>query len=673
VSALAETWPWWSVLAQLAVLALAARALLAGIQPSRPAPGATPADAAAVARRRVLALMVEQLPAHIWTVDDKLRFVSAGGRGLEALGFKPQDLTGRSVRIISGAEGLSEYNHEIHARALAGETVRFRRCMGEATIEGAVGPIRDTEGTITGVAGVGIDVTAQAAAEELARATAQTMQEILDHAPASIFIRDLDGRLTFANRSWETFTGRTRQEAVGTTFHELYPPELAEVYERNFRDALASTEAVSVIEKGMVGGEERSFLTVRFPLRRRDGTVYALCGISTDRTDHIRMQEELRRRQELLDHAQAMARLASWETNLRTGERYWSSHMYAILGREPDSVADRQGYSPDLLLAHVVDEDRPRAMEEVMAALFQEKQYRVQYRVRRADGRLAWLLVVGNVERDEDGAPVRFYGFVQDITERMEATQEISVLNERLEERVRQRSQRLEVAVKELSSFSYAVSHDLRQPLRAIAGYMSLLEEEVGQRLPQEARQFIGRVQAAARRMDAIIDDLLALSRVSHVSFERIALDLSAMARDVAGDVSAADPSRDVRWVIEEGLTVHADKGLVRIILQNLFGNAFKFSRGREQAVIELGSEVEDGERVYFVRDNGAGFDSAHAQRLFQPFQRLHDASRFEGTGIGLATVARVVRRHGGWIRAQSAPDQGATFRFTLAAKDDAS
>lgn len=661
----AELWPLASVVVPLVSLGLIARSLLAAAPRPAPVP-ARPVDPAATARQRLLALIVDQLPAHLWTVDEQLRFVSAGGRGLETLGIRADDIVGQSVRRIGEAEGLSEYNLDIHRRGLAGETVRFRERVGTSVIEGAVGPIRDGEGVITGVAGVGIDVTAQEAAQELARSTAQTMQEILDHAPASIFIRDLDGRLTFVNQSWESVNGLTRERALGTTFEEVFTPKLAELYRRHFQETIDAGEAVSVIEKAVAAGEERSFLTVRFPMRGRDGSVYALCGISTDRTDHVRMQEELRRRQELLDHAQAMARLASWESNLRTGARYWSSHMYAILGRAPEPDADREGYSPDLLLSHVVDEDRQRVMEEMMAALFQDKPYRVQYRVRRADGRLAWLLVVGNVERDDDGSPVRFYGFVQDITERVQARQEISVLNERLEERVRQRSHRLEVAVKELSSFSYAVSHDLRQPLRAIAGYMSLLEEEVGQQLPQEARAYVGRVQTAARRMDAIIDDLLALSRVSHVSFERVTLDLSAMARDVAAEVSATDPSRKVIWEIESDLSVRADKGLVRIILQNLFGNAFKFSRAREHARIELLSGMEDGERVFIVRDNGAGFDPAHAARLFEPFQRLHDATRFEGTGIGLATVARVVRRHGGWIRAQAAPDEGAVFRFTL-------
>jgi len=264
-----------------------------------------------------------------------------------------------------------------------------------------------------------------------------------------------------------------------------------------------------------------------------------------------------------------------------------------------------------------------------------------------------------------------------------------------LEEEVRARTRELENAVREISSFNYAVSHDLRQPLRTIAGYITLLEESIAESLGEPDRHLMGRIHTAVRRMGALIDDLLALSRVRHAPLRRESVDLGAIARSIARDLGEREPQRRVEWKIADGLIVQADPGLVRVVLENLLDNAFKFTRGREAAQIEFGVEVDDeGPAVdsaredaldgnetppavsdtgrFFVRDNGAGFDATQARRLFEPFQRLHEPDEFEGTGIGLATVARIVRRHGGDIEAAGSRGRGATFRFTLPARGPA-
>jgi signal transduction histidine kinase len=235
-----------------------------------------------------------------------------------------------------------------------------------------------------------------------------------------------------------------------------------------------------------------------------------------------------------------------------------------------------------------------------------------------------------------------------------------------LEQRVEARTAELAAAHRELEAFSYSVSHDLRAPLRAIDGFAQATLEDCGDALGADGRDHLGRVRAATRRMSALIDDLLSLARVSRVAIDRARVSLSELAAHVAADLADTDPARAVTWNIHPGVVVDADRGLLRVLLENLLGNAWKFTARRADAVIEVGSAEQNGQRVYFVRDNGAGFDMKYAAKLFAPFQRLHDSAEFPGTGVGLATVQRVVRRHGGTIRAEGEVGAGATFTWTL-------
>ncbi len=219
----------------------------------------------------------------------------------------------------------------------------------------------------------------------------------------------------------------------------------------------------------------------------------------------------------------------------------------------------------------------------------------------------------------------------------------------------------------ELEAFGYSVSHDLRAPLRAVAGFSAILQEEQTGPLNADQSDCVARVRDSASTMNRLIDDLLELSRVTRAVVERVRVDLTSLARQVAGELQDADPERQVEVHVNEALVVDADPGLLRVVVANLLGNAWKFTSKRANAQIELGVRREEPHgNVYFVRDDGAGFDMAYAKRLFGAFQRLHSTSEFEGTGIGLATVERVIRRHGGRIWAEGQPDRGATFYFTL-------
>ena len=328
-----------------------------------------------------------------------------------------------------------------------------------------------------------------------------------------------------------------------------------------------------------------------------------------------------------------------------------SPKVKAITGYSSDEILGK----PVLWKEIILPEDRDQVRARVEEHRRNKEPLRVQYRIRTKSGETRWVRDEARPALDGDGNVARIDGFIEDITEFKKLTDEIE-----------NRTRLLDAANRELEAFAYSVSHDLRAPLRRIDGFSEILLKETEGKLEKESARHLSRIQSAVRSMDTLIDDILRLSRLNTSDLSMQQVDLGRMAEASIGRMRSANPERKVEVKIHKGLTTTGDPNLLGIAMDNLLGNAWKFTGKRSSATIEFGAKTIDGRKTFFVRDNGVGFDIAHCSKIFDPFIRLHSESEFPGSGIGLALVKRIVARHGGEIWAESEVNKGATFFFVL-------
>jgi len=448
-----------------------------------------------------------------------------------------------------------------------------------------------------------------------------------------------------------------------------YGPESAPIIGAAFQRLVTEGEPYD-LELGVVRVDrERIWVRVTGAPTMEGGRVVRVGGLVADITERKKAEQELRLRAELLDLAHDAVIVRD---PVESRVTFWNREAERIYGYSRRDAAGRITHE---LLATVFPEPRA-AVEEALA---QDGRWEGELRHTCMKGKEIIVSSRQALQRDADGKPLAIIELNSDITERKQAEAEsreageaIRTLNAELEERVATRTGDLERANRELQAFVYSVSHDLRAPLRAMDGFSRLLSTEYAGALDERGQHFLARVRAGAQRMGTMIDDLLQLSRVSRAELHRDRVDLSELAAQIAVELQAAEPDRRVEFAIADGLTAIGDPDLVRIALENLLGNAWKFTSTRERARIEFTSRECGDRREFVVRDNGVGFDMQHAGQLFRPFQRLHGANDFPGTGIGLASVDRIITRHGGHVSAQGEIGHGATFAFTLGATGEA-
>lgn len=366
-------------------------------------------------------------------------------------------------------------------------------------------------------------------------------------------------------------------------------------------------------------------------------------------------EQALRERQRIMDTVADVIYALDTHGRLVTFNR----QMLRVTGRPAEEL---DGLDAATLF---VSEDRP-AIEQAIRRVLTDGSAVASGRLMHTDGHTTWHAFTGQILRDADGEILGLTGVGRNVEDQRRAETEILRLNAQLEQRVQERTAELEAANRELEAFSYSASHDLRTPLRAIDGFSRALVEDYGTTLDQTARGYLDRVRAATARMAELIDDLLRLSRVTQHDMERSQVNLSELALRVATRLAEAAPEQAVHFEAQPNLYAVGDAHLLEAALENLLGNAWKFTARNPHPAVTFGRAEQSGGPAWFVRDNGVGFDMRHAVRLFQPFERLHSAREFPGTGIGLATVQRIVQRHGGRVWAEARDGVGATIYFTL-------
>ncbi len=627
---------------------------------------------ALVTRERLFRELAESLPQLVWTAHPDGTVEYYNRRRAEYLGLNerednswnwqpvlhPDDVRPTEEAWQHAVETGEPYEIEHRARHIDG-TFHWQLSRAFA--------MRDEHGSIVRWYGTATDIQEQKQAEQALRDSRTLVQQqlaeieaIYDTAPVGLCFLDTDLCFVRVNERLAEMNGVPAEAHPGRTLREIVPG-VADAAEPLLRRVIGSGEPILSLEltgetaaqPGVIRVWEESFL----PLKDDIGQVIGVNVVAEEITERKLAGERLRHYATLIQFV--------WDAIISVDREYriesWNRAAELIYGWSAEEVQGK-------LMFDVLQSTYPNAeRKDVVRQLEEQGFWRGEVIHLRKDGTPIYALAAKTMIYDEKGERIGMVAVNHDITERRQAEDHIRELNVDLERRVQERTAQLLALNQELEAFSYTVSHDLRTPLRALDGFSQVLLEDYRDQLDEEGQYLLDRIRAASQRMGHLIDDLLKLSRLSRAEIRHEHLSLSDLAQDIVTDLRATLPQRQVEVTIQPGLEVDGDPRLLSILLENLFSNAFKFTRGREQARIEFGGQIEDGHAVYFfVRDNGVGFDNALAGKLFNAFQRLHTESEFEGNGIGLATVKRIVHLHGGQAWAVGSIHAGATIYFTL-------
>ncbi len=610
----------------------------------------------------------------VWTTD-------ANGQVLEDMPSW-REYTGQSYDEIKGsgwagalhpddrARTIEVWSRALENRSLYETYYRMRRSDGEYRLMVARGtPITEADGSIREWVGTCTDITEKKRAEEALQVSEKRYRMLFDTIDEGFCIvemifdeheRPVDYRFLEVNPSFEKQTGLVG--AQGKRMRELAPQHEEFWFETYGKIALTGEPARF---QNLAEQLHRWYDVYAFRFGEPENRQVAI--LFNDITERRRTEEALRESEEkfrlLVDSAQDYAivmlgtdgRVASWNEGAQRMKGYTASE---IIGKHfscfypEDDVRDGK---PELELKIASETGR-----------FEDEGLRV-----RKDGSHFQANVVINAIRDKSGKLRGFSKITRDITERKQAEDEIKKLNEDLEKRVVERTTELTAVNKELEAFTYSVSHDLRAPLRHIHGFVDLLVQTSGQNLDEKGKRYLATISKAASQMGNLVDDLLTFSRMGRTEIKKHTIDLENMVYGVIDEMKYELRERDIEWKVGGLAPVYGDPSLLRLVMVNLIANAAKFTRQRDKAVIEIGSYTEaGGEDVVYVKDNGVGFDMRYVDKLFGVFQRLHSIEEFEGTGIGLANIRRIISRHGGRTWAEGAIGTGAAFYFSLPSKD---
>ncbi|HYL08395.1 MAG TPA: PAS domain S-box protein, partial [Candidatus Udaeobacter sp.] len=502
---------------------------------------------------------------------------------------------------------------------------------------------RDTEGKVAGVFAAARDVTAQRQASQYARS-------LLEASLDPLVTISAEGKITDVNEAAAKVTGVQRATLVGTDFSDYFtePDKARAGYRRVFAEGSVVDYPLTIrardghlthvlynasVYRDIDGKVAGVFAAARDVTAQRRASQYARSLLEASLDPLVTINAEGR----ITDVNEATIKVTGCDRTSLIGTNF--SQYFT----EPDKA--QAGYQRVFAEGAVVD---------------------YPLTIRHRDGRLTPVLYNASLFRDTDGKVAGVFAAARDVTAQRRAEAAIRELNRTLEQRVTERTAELEASNKELEAFTYSVSHDLRAPLRAMAGFANLLNQKQAPTLTDEGQQYLRRIDANATKMGALIDELLKFSRLGRSAMQIGRVDMTAAATAAFSELRDQAEAGGVEVTVSPLPAAQGDAALMHQVFANLIGNAIKFSRGRPGAKVEISSHVDKGETVYDVRDNGVGFDMRYADKLFGVFQRLHSQAQYEGTGVGLALVQRIIHRHGGRVWAEAALDKGAAFHFTL-------
>ncbi|WP_332671401.1 PAS domain-containing protein [Aromatoleum sp.] len=562
----------------------------------------------------------------------------------------PQVEASVAARLAGGGD---EYRHEY----------RLRTADGNWTwVEARTWLSSDPYGVVTACRGVLVDITKRKRAEDVLREQADLLSLFYDLPFIGMAITSpMTKRWLKTNARLCEILGYPREELFEKSWVEITHPDDVEGSLANYERAMRGEIDGYRIEKRFLrkdGSVVFTTLDAR-AVRRDNGEVEYFISTVQDISEFKRIELDLQQQKERLERAEAHAKLGSWEFELDTQRVWWSPQLYVLLGA--DSTRERATF--DTFLEHVHPDDRSC----VVAAFHELLHGRIvdvaPFRSSPEHTALSWWFSTVAVETDSDGAPRKVSGTLLDVTALKHGEEALRRLNADLETRVAERTQQLEDANRELASFSYAVSHDLKGPLRGIDGYSQILLEDHRERLDDEGRRLLANVRRGVAQMHELIEDLLAYSRIERRPLDSSVVAVPELVHEVLDGLAheiAANGS-DVKVEIPP-LELSLDRNGLALVLRNLIGNALKFSGNAAPPRIEIGADLDDRRARLWVRDNGIGFDMKYHDRIFDIFQRLHRAEDYPGTGVGLALVRKAMQRMGGTVWAESEPGRGSTF-----------
>lgn len=644
------------------------------------------AENAEFATKRRLASIIES-SADAIVAKDLNSTITDWNPGAEVLfGYAAQEMVGKSISQIIPPERAFE-EQDIIGRIRKGEqvptfeTVRVGKNGKEIMVSVTISPIRDAEGRIVGASKVARDITDRIKAEQALRASEERIQAVMENLVEGLVICSADEELLYWNRSGIAMHGFSDFDDLKgrlARFKDIF--ELSTLdgealacdqwpMQRILRGETVREAELNISRKDIAW--RRIFSYSGALVNGSKGEKLAFLTIF-DITEKNASEEKLRRSEASMAAGQKIARFGTWEldlTDLKSLDSNllrWSDECYRIFGIEQGGG----GVTNEIFFDRVHPDEREVIRQAVQKAMEGEGDYGVEHRIVLADGSIRYIHEQANVIFDSKRRPKKIIGTAHDITERKLAEEQIKNLNAQLERRVQERTLQLESANKELEAFSYSVSHDLRAPLRAMNGFARALMEDFTEELPEEARRYVHTICNAAIRMGNLIDDLLSLSRLSRSPMTREEVRMNQLVQSCLDELAFMQKGRVVSMKLHDLPTCMGDISLLRQVWLNLLSNALKYTQKRSEAVIEVGSTSEAaGVNTYYIRDNGAGFNMMYAGKLFGVFQRLHRAEDYEGTGVGLAIVQRIIHRHGGRIWAEAEEERGAAFYFTIPEK----